>query len=256
MVVQSEGEVDVVVLIKAAPEIGKKHGETVCVAGIDRYGKWHRLYPVPFRDLTQEQRFKRWDIVRVRWRRPPDDDRVESKRIEPTGLKIVGQVHERERPALVSRALVESIEQEAAAGRSLALIRPSRPTFQIRRLNEVEMMKSSRRRNELLSQTDLLSANIISREPCPYVFKYRFWHGGRERTHVCIDWETEQTFFKWRRLYGEETALAHMRTTWGEEIPRRGLVFAMGTHRVKIYRNWLLSGVIQAPEVTQSDLLA
>lgn len=40
-----DGEVEVIVVIKAAPEIGQRHGESVCVAGIDDYGRWHRLYP-------------------------------------------------------------------------------------------------------------------------------------------------------------------------------------------------------------------
>ena len=40
--------VEVCVIVKAAPETGQSHGETVCVAGIDIYGNWHRLYPMPF----------------------------------------------------------------------------------------------------------------------------------------------------------------------------------------------------------------
>jgi len=250
-----EGEVQIVVLIKASPEIGQKHGETVCVAGIDAYGNWHRLYPVPFKDLRPDQRFNRWDIIQVRWRRPRDDDRPESKRIDPASLRVVSRATESERPGLVSRALVMSIETEMVQGRSLALIRPENPQFRIRRMTDVELAKSTRRRAEILEQGDMFSRSLIAPQPPPYVFLYRFDHGGRSREHICIDWETEETFFKWRRQYGEKQTLLQMEQRWGVDIPKKGVVFAMGTHRVKMFKSWLLSGIIQAKEPQQSYLL-
>lgn len=251
-VAQYEGEVEVVVLIKAAPEIGKRHGETVCVAGVDAYGSWHRLYPVPFKDLKQQQRFHRWDRIRVRWKRPSDDDRVESKRIDPQSLKILSKVAGDERREVAERAVVPSLEDEMTSGRSLALIRPTDLRFTIRKLSSTEFEKSSRRRLELGRQPDFFATTTISKEPPPYQFGYTFHHAGRQREHVCIDWETERTFFKWRDEYGEERALHEMKVRWGEKIPARGVVFAMGTHRVKIFKNWLLSAVIQAPEPPQT----
>lgn len=248
------GELEVVVLIKAAPEIGQKHGETVCVAGVDAYGKWHRLYPVPFKDLAQDQRFARWDRIRFRWRKPIGDDRPESKRIIPESLRIVSKVTGDERSEVAARSVVKSLEEEYSAGRSLALIRPENPTFLIRRLTENEVVKSSRRRAELVNQIDMFAPSLIAREAPPFSFSYRFGHSGATRTHVCIDWETEQTFLKWRREYGEDSTLTRMKERWGIEIPSRGVVFAMGTHRVKMFRSWLLSGVIQAREPKQAAL--
>lgn len=252
---EHEKEVDVVVLIKAAPEIGKKHGETVCVAGIDLDGRWHRLYPVAFRDLHASQKFARWDIIRVRWRRPSDDDRIESKRIDPVSLSVVGNVRDRERPGLVQRALTDSLEAELAAGRSLALIRPSNVEFRTPRLTAAELEKSQRRREEILGQGDMFARSMIPETAPPVSFKFTFDHEGKRRTHTCIDWETERTFFKWREMYGEDQALLHMRRKWGEEMPAKGLVFAMGTHRVKMFKKWLLSGLLQVPEPTQGILI-
>lgn len=247
--------VEIVVLIKAAPEIGQRHGETVCVAGVDAYGRWHRLYPVPFRDLLPEQRFKRWDRIRVRWRPPSDDGRPESKRIDPESLEIVSKVSGAERAEVAARSVVRSLEDEMETGRSLALIRPENTKFVIKRLTDSEYAKSARRRSELINQPDMFSPTQIAKDPPPFAFHYQFDHGGRTRIHVCIDWETEQTFFKWRDHYGEQQALAFMKTKWGDEIPTNGVVFAMGTHRVKMFRKWLLSGIIQAPHLKQQSLL-
>lgn len=248
-----EGETDVVVLIKAAPEIGRTHGETVCVAGIDRLGAWHRLYPVPYRDLSAEQRFKRWDIIRVRWRRPSNDDRSESKRIDPQTLKVVGAVRRAEWPSFIDRAEVMSLEEEDRCGRSLALIRPEKPRFLVRRLTPKELAKSQRRRDELHAQPDMFADPEIPKEAPPFRFSFQFRHAGRDREHQCIDWETEQTFFKWRNKYGEARAIEFMRETWGH-FDDRGLVFAMGTHRVKHWKTWLLSSLIRAPKTTQFQL--
>ena len=47
------GEVkNVLVTVKAYPNLSRKYGETVCVAGIDLDSKqWIRLYPIPFTRL-------------------------------------------------------------------------------------------------------------------------------------------------------------------------------------------------------------
>ena len=59
----------VLVTVKAYPEISAKHGETVCVAGIDvDTGYWMRLYPVPFRDLEAYRKFEKYSIIEVRGR--------------------------------------------------------------------------------------------------------------------------------------------------------------------------------------------
>lgn len=251
---QHDGEVEVVVLIKAAPEMGQRHGETVCVAGVDAYGRWHRLYPVPFRDLGADQRFVRWDRIRARWRRPSDDQRVESKRIDPSSLQIIGKVRGDERARVAARAVVKSLEDELAEGRSLALIRPQNVKFVVRRLNEVEITKSNRRRAELISQIDMFAPSLVAAKQPPYSFSNRFDHAGKTRLHQCVDWETEQTFLKWRESYGEQETLRLMQGRWGEEMPQRGLAFAMGTHRVTMFKKWLLSGIIQVPEPSQPGL--
>ncbi len=57
----------VLITVKAYPEISTKHGETVCVAGIDAdAGSWVRLYPIPFRDLEAYRKFKKYSIIEVR----------------------------------------------------------------------------------------------------------------------------------------------------------------------------------------------
>jgi hypothetical protein len=250
--------VEVCVIVKAAPETGQTHGETVCVAGIDVYGNWHRLYPMPFKLLTGAQRFNRWDIIRTRWRSAaPKDMRTESKRIDHESLVKVRELKKSERHEFARRAIVESLSEEKSKGRSFALIRPENPEFIIRPLSDTAKVKNQMRRDTLLSQTDMFSGDstVLTPKIAPYSFHYRFVHEGKILTHTCIDWETERTFFKWRGKYGEEETLRMMRQRWGQEMPQRGIAFAMGTHRVTKFNKWLLSGVIRVDQSAQASLI-
>ena len=76
-----EGTSEAIILVKASPQVGKRHGETVCCAGVNDWGEWLRLYPVSFRTLDQANQFRRWDRIRFRWKKPQDDPRPESLRV-------------------------------------------------------------------------------------------------------------------------------------------------------------------------------
>ena len=71
------------VTVKAAPNPSERYGETVCVAGLrldlDNPG-WVRLYPINFRELENDSRFRKYDVVSVTARPNPGDPRAESWR--------------------------------------------------------------------------------------------------------------------------------------------------------------------------------
>jgi hypothetical protein len=45
-----------------------------------------------------------------------------------------------------------------------------------------------------------------------------------------------------------------MQDRWGDEMVKKGLMFAMGTHRVKMFNSWLLSGILQVQDTKQALL--
>lgn len=55
----------VLITVKAYPNPGKEHRETVCTAGVVPGEGWIRLYPVQFRLLPKEQRYKKYRWMRV-----------------------------------------------------------------------------------------------------------------------------------------------------------------------------------------------
>ena len=248
------GETEAIVIIKAAPQAGQRHGETVCCAGIDLQGKWLRLYPVSFRTLDEGQKFGRWDRIRFKWRLPKDDSRTESRRVDQDSITIVGELKKSERQRFLSSSIVTSLDREREAGRSLALLKAKILEFKVEKKNSDELGRETKRFKALHAQRDLFNTKpIIPYQPCPYRFKYRYQSDDGLREGTCQDWEIEATFFKWTRLYGEERALAEMQRVFGEEYSAKGMLFAMGTH--SLYPDtWLINGVVRLDEVEQMSL--
>lgn len=246
------------ILVKAAPRASQTHGETVCIAAVDRTGAWCRLYPVSFRYMEQRQRFGRWDRITYRWRRPPvaQDRRSESRRVDDSSIEIIGTLPKNQRHALVDRIGVTSLARQLEQHRSLAMLKCEIIDFVPQRRTSGELDARRSTYAALERQGDLLAAlsDVIPRDPCPYAFKYRYRDDDGVHWGTCQDWETEATFM--RRLFemGEQPALNWMQQKFGEEYAREGMALAMGTHRWHPGQ-WLINGVIRYDESPQRRLL-
>ncbi|UTM47460.1 hypothetical protein [Glutamicibacter mysorens] len=74
-------EAKVLITVKAAPQPSANHGDTVCVAGLrlaEGGPEWIRLYPIPFRYLQADAKFKKYDIVKLKLTPAAKDRRPES----------------------------------------------------------------------------------------------------------------------------------------------------------------------------------
>lgn len=249
----SSGSTEAVVIIKAAPQVGQRHGETVCCAGLDLYGHWLRLYPVSFRLLGDRQKFGRWDRIRFKWRRPNDDSRPESRRVDQDSIEIIGELKPAERERFLAKSIVTSLPREREAGRSLALLKPEILEFVVEKKTPDELSEETKRFDALRAQGDLFSKQATPYRPCPYRFRYRYRTDDGERFGTCQDWEIEATYFHWSNRYGETRALADIQKTFGEDYPKKGMLLAMGTH--SLYpETWLINGVIRLDDVKQQTL--
>lgn len=246
------------IIVKAAPRASQAHGETVCIAAIDHNGCWVRLYPVSFRDLADAQKFGRWDRISYRWRKPTatTDKRTESRRVDQGSIVIKGKLREHDRHAFLNRAAVTSLKAEREQGRSLAVLNCEVLGFWHERQSAEEMERQRsvydgmRQQDDFFTQTDL-----IPREACPYVFKYRYRDDDGVHVGTCQDWETEATFLRRRsEMFSESKALEWMVDKFGVQFPREGMALAMGTHR---YRSdqWLINGVLRVNKTPQMALL-
>lgn len=245
---------DVVVLIKAAPQVSKRHGETVCCAGITPYGEWRRLYPVSFRHLPEDRKFRRWDRLNYRWEYPKDDKRKESRRIDAESLTISGKLKREDHWAFLEKAIVDSTTKEAEKNHSLALLAVEVEEFFYEKLSEEKYTEKSQKFESLNRLGDLFGGETIANyRPCPYEFKYKYRCGDGLRTGTCQDWEIEATYHRFSREYGEKNALNMMAERFGDTYPKEGMVLAMGTHS-RFPDVWLINGVIKLKPHAQQNL--
>jgi hypothetical protein len=250
-----EATSEATILVKASPQVGKRHGETVCCAGVNDKGEWVRLYPVSFRTLDQARQFRRWDRIRFRWKKPQDDPRPESLRVDHQSIEVIGELKQKDRLNFLSRLEVPSISKVKAEGKTLALLRPRNLKFFIEKKLPETLKEEKQKFQALAAQSDLFNSSpLIPFDPCPYNFKYSYTTDDGDREGTCQDWETDATFYNWNRHYDEQKALEYMQRIFGEEYPKKGMVLAMGTH--SLYPDtWLINGIIRLDEIKQMSLL-
>ncbi|MDJ0686136.1 MAG: hypothetical protein QNJ84_15705 [Alphaproteobacteria bacterium] len=248
------GEDEAIVIVKAAPQAGHKYGETVCCAGINLQGTWLRLYPISFRTLDEGQKFGRWDRIRFKWRKPRDDHRVESRRVDQDSLEILGVLKQSERERFLASSIVTSLDKERQQSRSLALLRAEIISFRAEAKSQAEIRAESRKFDTLRAQPDLFNTKpIIPYKPCPYKFKYRYRTEDGVREGTCQDWEIEAAYYHWAKRIGGDNALSEIQRVFGEEYPSKGMLLAMGTHS-QHPNTWLINGIVRLDDVQQPTL--
>lgn len=252
---------NILILCKTYPSPSSRYSETSCVAGMEDNGNLIRLYPVPFRLLTQDQKFKKWQWIEARVEKARDDHRPESHRIYVDDLAVGHEINTRQNwwerlEAIQALPVYGSFEAlDAARERdniSLGLLRP-------RRLVDLEI-KAERHKDWTQEERDKLmrdqaqgnlfqetSSSLQQLQKMPFSFYYRYEcdgpSGKLQHLHKIVDWEACQLFRNVWREYGEEHWQAPFRARLLEEFSRKGLLFLMGNmHRYQ--HQWLIVSLI------------
>lgn len=82
----------VLITVKTSPQPSTKYKDTVCTAGVRLDGdgpRWIRLYPIPFRHLETDQKFKKYDVIELEIRRRHEDSRRESFSPDWSSVRLV-----------------------------------------------------------------------------------------------------------------------------------------------------------------------
>lgn len=249
---ETSGRERVLVLVKALPHAGERHGETVCCAGITEAGEWRRQFPIHFRTL--KERFGRWQWIEYEWRKPKDDPRPESRRVQEHTIVVGREMPKRERAGFLDRVVVPSTDIAAEKGQTLALIRPSKVRFRHEKKQAQQIEKERKAYASAARQGTFFDRELTALEPCPYAFRFDYeTEDGKSHRHICDDWETAAMFYNFARRYGEAGALSMMERTFHHDYASKGMVLALGTHS-RYPTTWLLVGVIRLDRAAQLGL--
>jgi len=65
--------------------------ETSCVAGMEQDGRLIRLFPVPFRLVSDDKQFKKWQWISARIEKASKDHRPESHKVFVDTIQCEGE---------------------------------------------------------------------------------------------------------------------------------------------------------------------
>ncbi|MEW5746454.1 MAG: hypothetical protein AB1805_13565 [Nitrospirota bacterium] len=244
----------VLVTVKAYPNPSKKYSETVCIAGIDLHDKkWIRLYPVPFRDLEDSQKFKKYSIIEVRASKARADSRPESYKIDSDSIAVVEQLDtknnwERRKQILLpslSKSLCEIYRDNERSGKSLGMFKPHKISFTTQKIK----IEDSSKREECYNQRSLFRKDKCVIEAVPFEFRYQFSCFAEPdcpgHDLLIIDWEINQAFRSWRYKYKQETVLLQkIEERWLNDLcsDKKDTYFIVG-NMARFRKNFMLLGV-------------
>jgi len=235
----------VMITVKAAPNPSARYGETVCVAGIRldlEHPGWVRLYPINFRELDADSKFRKYDVVCVTAKPSRGDSRAESWRPQMDTLVAEGHVDgwHRRKPYIADHiddsmcGLIAAVRENPPA-RSLAAIRPRQVSGLDIELHPGWTREEQVKIDQYVNQLELPD---IGREPRTALEAPRFkgWYRYRCEQVGCAG--HRQGIFDWewtalqRRLADRDEAAARLalRERFLDQIcaPDRDVLFFVG----------------------------
>jgi hypothetical protein len=248
----------ILVLVKAYPSLSQRYVETVCVAGVTDKGEWRRLYPVPYRRLQQQQRFKKYHWIEADTTPNTHEKlgRKESHKVDAASIRILSAVGtEKGTWSARNRLLLplkthslEALEELKKKDKtSLGLIRPKAVTdFKIIPLSECREWE-----RELIegNQRTLFEEYTSPLEKIPWKFSYSFTCDDprcKGHTIMCEDWELMESWRSWRKQYPtQDLLLAKIKEHYFDWMKQRDLHFFVGTEWR--YNRFIIIGLYYPP---------
>jgi hypothetical protein len=266
----------VYITVKTYPTLSEKYDELVCTAGICEDGSWIRLYPLPFRKLDNEQKYKKFQWIEADVERNTSDFRSESfKVLNIDTIKIFpaksGRVDWEERKSILFKAekvftnLTELIKRaKEPPYKSLAIFKPTRimnfyteSTDRDWPKDKLERLQAKAKQFSLFQTPDEVIKEFSVVQKLPYVFKYQF--KGKESNLMIEDWEVGTLYLNCLRNSNgaEGKALEKVREKYWDDFKTKDLYFFLGTRKSDHHlalNPFSIMGVFYPPRSKQGKL--
>lgn len=256
------------VLVKAAPILASKE-EAVCVAGmtLDEKPKWIRLFPIPFRDLTDESKFKKYQEIELEVTPPRNDKRPESRTPILNTIKTgefigpknwilrcerVQQLDEFTMCDLMNGDIFKTGKPRP----SLSVVRArEKPELLISKKPEEKEHDFIEKLNSIIRQQDFFETPVSKGVPLefiPWKFKYKYFYLAPDcnsHKQSIIDWEISALY---RNVRNANNWQQKMREKFCDEIwsDDRDTVLFVG-NQIQHPNSFLVIGIFWPPKSTQ-----
>ncbi len=254
----------VLIVVRTYPTPAKKGVEVSCTAGVTDRGEWIRLFPVPYRFLDNDKRFRKYQWIDVLVQKA-SDPRPESYTIFIDTIQIISEPlsttkNWEKRKKILSPLMAHCLcclkrERDQNSSPTLGFFRPKI----IRRLH----IQDDKVPNWTQEQLQMLSQGLLFEkghqadlEKVPHKFKYEFEcdHDTCEGHSIsCTDWEMGQSWRSWKQKYGNEWEKKFRQRYESEMISKYDTHFFVGTihgHPA----NWLIVGLFYPPRINKPEI--
>lgn len=262
----------VLIAVKTYPTLSEKYDELVCTAGFLEDGSWIRVYPIPYRKLDLEKRYKKWQWVELDLVKNTNDFRPESYRPRDItqDIDIIGAIDckkwdQRKEVVLknVHYNMKDLISEAKNPNKSTSLAvfkakevidfvwEPCEREWDKKKLDKVI---ANQAQGSLFDVEETKKIFNVVRK-LPYEFSYKFTaEGGTQHKLMIEDWELGMSF--WNNLANsngdEELACQKVKHKFFDELyKKRDLYFLLGTtkkfHNVGL-NPFIIIGVFYPPK--------
>ncbi len=246
----------VLITVKTYPTISSKYDELVCTAGFTEDGKWIRIYPVPFRKKSYEERYRKYDWVEIDLVKNTSDFRPESYRpysLE-SEIKFIEKIDTSnnwfKRKEIVLKKVYYNLKELITEAHtknictSLAVFKPKLiKDFQITEverewdLKKIAKLKAQRDQGNLFIDHPEDPFEVVNK--LPYKFTYVIEDiEGRESKMMIEDWEIGALYWRLLRKYegNEIKAVEDVKKKYFDDFAKKkDLYLFLGTTQVHHY---------------------
>lgn len=270
----------VFITVKTYPTLSKKYDELVCTAGILDDGSWVRVYPLPFRKLDYENRYKKFQWMELELIKNTDDPRPESyKVVNIETVKLVGEPIGTAQGWLQRKEIVfgsnkiyndladlikKANENELSIAVFKATVIHDLIVERVDRewnAESMALLEAKAKQMSLFQSEDELKREFMVVNKLPYKFSYKFTDSKGKQSKLMIeDWEIGMLYWNClKQVDGDEQAALDMvRKKYMDEFTQKDLYLFLGTTRQ--YHGWaknpfVIIGVFYPPNDNQLSLI-
>jgi|ERR1017187_8556253 hypothetical protein len=253
------------IVVRTYPTPAKTGVEISCTAAITDDGKWLRLFPIPYRFLPQDQRFRKYQWIDVTTTKSTKDSRPESYKIKPDSIKIISEPLSTKGEWTARKQVIFPLKGHCLCCLEAARAKQGHPTLGFFKPHRIERLiieadapTWTDAQLAVLRQGHLFETGKRQElEKIPHKFFYRFFcdHDYCNGHKVsCTDWEIGESWRAWKRDYGDQWESKFRETYEKKMIESSDTHFFVGTLHQHPNR-WLIVGLFYPPHSTKGEAL-
>jgi hypothetical protein len=240
------------ILVRTYPVPARNGVEVSCTAAVTEDGQWLRLFPIPYRFLELDQRFRKYQWIEVDVIKA-SDGRPESYKIDRNSIQIASDVLPTDRNWQERKHYVDPLKRHCMCCIKRVRDADGHPTLGIFKPKVIEkLIIKPTSPNWTQAQLDILRQNNLfesgptqelEKVPFDFSYQYRCDHEDcKGHTMKCTDWEMGESWRRWSRQYGDEWQEKFRQRYETEMINRYDTHFYVGTiHQHP--KEWIVVGL-------------